>query len=211
MNPEVLALWYLRLNGFFTIPSYIVHPAGRGGARTDVDVAGVRLPHRREFPAGPGGDDADLTALGHDAPLALLTEVKTGMCDLNGPWVGSDPQTVEQLLGDLGLVSQGLASTAAAALRSTSFYSDPSIHVRLLCIGLKSNPDLSERYPELPQRTWNDVSRFIFRRFSDFRRRKTDNRNWDEAGRTLWQRATEARSEDRFGAAIGPDFGVDAA
>jgi len=48
---ERLALWFLRLNGFMTIPNFIVHPEGprEDGAypqRTDVDVLDVRFPFR---------------------------------------------------------------------------------------------------------------------------------------------------------------------
>ena len=48
MNPERVASWYLRLNGFLQIENFYVHPEGRGGARTDADLLAVRFPHRAE-------------------------------------------------------------------------------------------------------------------------------------------------------------------
>ena len=45
---EQLGLWYLRLNGYFTMPNFIAHC--HDGARTDVDVLGVRFPHSSEYP-----------------------------------------------------------------------------------------------------------------------------------------------------------------
>jgi hypothetical protein len=43
---EWTCLWYLRLNGYFTMPNFIAH--GRPTAKTDVDVLAVRLEHSRE-------------------------------------------------------------------------------------------------------------------------------------------------------------------
>jgi hypothetical protein len=43
---EWTCLWYVRLNGYFTMPNFIAH--GRPTARTDVDVLAVRLEHSHE-------------------------------------------------------------------------------------------------------------------------------------------------------------------
>lgn len=48
---------YLRLNGYFTVPNFIVHAgddptrisAGQVGNYTETDILGVRLPHSREI------------------------------------------------------------------------------------------------------------------------------------------------------------------
>ena len=32
IDPEKVAYWYFRLNGFFQIENFIVHPKGRGGS-----------------------------------------------------------------------------------------------------------------------------------------------------------------------------------
>jgi hypothetical protein len=49
MNPEQLAYWYFRLNGFVTTVTFGVHPEEGSEQRTDVDVLGVRSPHRAEL------------------------------------------------------------------------------------------------------------------------------------------------------------------
>jgi len=90
MKPEHLAVWYFRLNGFFTIPNFVLHPTGRGSALTNADIAGVRFPYRAEFPEGPGGDDAEFTRIVR-SPYAVFAEVKTGKRSLNGPWTDSEP------------------------------------------------------------------------------------------------------------------------
>jgi hypothetical protein len=48
LDPEKVAYWYLRLNGFFQIENFVVHPERRGGQRTDADLLAIRLPFRAE-------------------------------------------------------------------------------------------------------------------------------------------------------------------
>lgn len=48
LNPEKVAYWYFRLNGFLQIENFVVHPERRGGQRTDADLLAVRFPHRAE-------------------------------------------------------------------------------------------------------------------------------------------------------------------
>jgi len=43
---ELLATWYLRFNGYFTIQDFTVHPDFRKqGGGTDTDILAVRFPH----------------------------------------------------------------------------------------------------------------------------------------------------------------------
>ena len=48
LEPEKVAYWYFRLNGFFQIENFVVHPTGRGAQRTDADLLAVRFPFRAE-------------------------------------------------------------------------------------------------------------------------------------------------------------------
>ena len=48
LDPEKVAYWYFRLNGFLQIENFVVHPERRGGQRTDADLLAVRFPHRAE-------------------------------------------------------------------------------------------------------------------------------------------------------------------
>jgi hypothetical protein len=48
LDPERVAYWYFRLNGFFQIENFVVHPERRGSQRTDADLLAVRFPHRAE-------------------------------------------------------------------------------------------------------------------------------------------------------------------
>ena len=48
IDPEKVAYWYFRLNGFLQIENFVVHPERRGGQRTDADLLAVRFPYRAE-------------------------------------------------------------------------------------------------------------------------------------------------------------------
>ena len=57
INPEHLAYWYFRLNGFMTTVNFVVHPDEGCEQRTEVDLLGVRFPHRAELLSQPMPDD----------------------------------------------------------------------------------------------------------------------------------------------------------
>lgn len=86
ITAEELAYWYFRLNGFLTIQNFIVHDERKANQRTDVDILGVRFPFRSEINME---DDAWFTKVSAK-PLYIITELKTGLCNLNGPWKSPD-------------------------------------------------------------------------------------------------------------------------
>jgi hypothetical protein len=115
MTTEDLATWYFRLNGFFTITNFVVHPSRRGSQRTDADIVGVRFPYRSEFPDGPGGDEPDFTRI-ENRPYLVIAEVKRGLCRLNGPWTDAARQNIHAVLRNLGPFPQERIEEAALAL-----------------------------------------------------------------------------------------------
>lgn len=81
---ETIAYWYLRFNGFFPLPNFVLHRGAEGLARSaDSDLLAMRFPHTYEEVGGLP-DDWDQPAFerfGIDltgAPIALIVEVKTG-------------------------------------------------------------------------------------------------------------------------------------
>jgi hypothetical protein len=68
-----LAYWYLRLNGFLTIPNFVLHPETGGSQRTEVDVIGVRFPHRSELSVASFQDDPGL-ALPKEKSVLVLAQ-----------------------------------------------------------------------------------------------------------------------------------------
>jgi len=89
LDPEKVAYWYFRLNGFFQIENFVVHPERRGGQRTDADLLAVRFPFRAERlfddPNDIMADDAQCLALSDNLIDVVIAEVKTNQpCTLNG-------------------------------------------------------------------------------------------------------------------------------
>lgn len=56
VSHELVANWFLRLNGFLATRNFIVHPDQAGNQITEVDLLGVRFPHRQELPQNPMTD-----------------------------------------------------------------------------------------------------------------------------------------------------------
>ena len=86
---EEVASWYFRLNGFLSIPGFVVHPdVVRRNPMTEADLIAVRFPYSQELIAGRVMvDDPRLTNLGSDSQVLFrLVEVKTDLCNINGPW-----------------------------------------------------------------------------------------------------------------------------
>ena len=102
IRSEDLAYWYLRLNGLLTTTNFIVHPDRGRDQETDVDVLGVRFPHRAENLERPMKDD-DFFVNIRDRTLVAIAEVKSGRCDLNGPWTNPRRRNMLRVLMAIGL------------------------------------------------------------------------------------------------------------
>jgi hypothetical protein len=180
MRPEDLALWYFRLNGFFTITNFVLHPERRGAQRTEADIVGVRLPHRNEF-----GREVDDEIFRRSNRLYLvIAEIKRGRCSLNEAWSRPDLANIQQVLGDLGAFAQADIPFVAKDLYDCGRYEDDLICCSLFCVGDSLNPVLPRT---LPQKTWEGVLHFIYERFRQFDRLKTDHEQWDGVGQELWK------------------------
>ena len=81
LDPEKVAYWYFRLNGFLQIENFVVHPTRSGGQRTDADLLGVRFPHRAERQFDDQNDimadDEHRLALSRELIDVIIAEVKT--------------------------------------------------------------------------------------------------------------------------------------
>ena len=176
---EQLALWYLRLNGYFVIPNFIAH--GEGGPRTDVDVLAVRFPHSREYP-----DDTRRLQIPTKKIDIVFAESKAGRCRLNGPWKnGGDRQALEYVLRRVGIFENDSSILAAA----TRLYGEQRQEIgdyciRIVCFGSKANGKLARATQVL----WPDVLSFINRRFKTYLDHKAEHQHWDSFGKYLWDR-----------------------
>lgn len=174
---ERLAFWFLRLNGFLTIPNFIVHPEGpREGdgaypQQTDVDVLGVRFPFRAENRERPMPDDPLFT--GESRPVVVLSEVKTDQCRLNGPWTRRESQNMEKVLSAGGFRPVEQVDAIAEALYRRGIWDDEGMVIRIVCFGDRHNSGLARSHPAVPQLLWKQhVLPFIYQRFDQYQLEK---------------------------------------
>lgn len=181
---ECVAEWYFRLNGFLSIPGFIVHidspeaeVRANGivvGARTEADFIGVRFPHSREIVnEREMQDDERVIKMSGDAqvqkPLFVLVEVKAGVCKMNNPWSNSDGHNMERVIRRLGFAAQEeQVLEVAKAMYSEGRWESLTHILQYICVGKKKNQKLSTVYPSLVQIDWDDIGNFLYKRFVDF-------------------------------------------
>lgn len=198
---ENVAAWYFRLNGFLSIPGFIVHLDDRNAyipddgiqriARTEADFMGVRFANSQEKVGGRlMEDDAKLL---HNGSLALfvLVEVKAGLCRMNGPWTNRKAENMERVVRRLGFATneRQIDDIADTMYRNGRWQGDDYV-LQYICVGGQKNPDLTT-FPQLLQIDWNDIADFLLRRFQSFPEKLPSGQvheQWPDFGRKygLW-------------------------
>jgi hypothetical protein len=194
IKAEQLGYWYLRLNGFLTIPNFVVHPDVGPDPETDIDILGVRFPYREENLQFPMADHFRLV-LNKDKSLVVITEVKKSECKLNGPWTNRERQNLPRMLSALGTFPKPEMALAAQTLYDSGVYESQLYVVSLLCLGGEHNERVARRFPLVKQILWPDVLQFIFERFSKYEEQKGYHPQWDQAGKELWRRFDATREQ----------------
>ncbi|MBZ5608952.1 MAG: hypothetical protein LAP38_11885 [Acidobacteriia bacterium] len=203
---EAVAEWFLRLNGFFTVQNFVVHPVNTeegSQQRTDADVLGFRFPKRQEIVSGeplvdhPAFQDARL-------PTFVIAEVKAGRCRLNGPWSRAEEGNVTNVLRSFGMMSATSLDAISKAFYENGRFQADDLDARLLCFGADRSRDLSEG---VLQFTWEEIFGFIFDRYQAFWRAKRQNQQWPQIGRFLWDRSKHQERE-HYVAEMLKEFGV---
>jgi len=200
---EDFAYWYFRLNGFLTIKNFVVHPDFGRDQETEIDLVAVRFPFRAENLSRPMRDDPAIVrgrpgAEDRHRIAVYLVEVKTGECQLNGPWTRQERRNMERALAAIGPFPRDIRRLAADSLYKSGTFRDTYYRVSLACLGATPSEDIETRYPEVPQITWSHASDFVYDRFMTYRNQKTSHGEWDDTGRTLWDLAAHSRSAAEF-------------
>lgn len=203
MNPEKVAYWYFRLNGFFQIENFVVHPTRRGSQRTDADLLAVRFPFRAERmfddPTDIMADDVERLALSGDLIDIVIAEVKTNQpCTLNGPWTRQDRQNVHRVLAAIGCLSPDQIEAAAAEIYRAGFYRGDTLRIRLVAVGRDRSQDIATTYPEVTQLVWSGMLAFIWDRLHHYRQQKTQVDQWDQEGREIKRLADQSDDATDF-------------
>ena len=194
---EGLLQWFLRLNGFLTIPNFVLHPMyRREGQRTEVDVIGIRFPHRTEFP----------DILQHEETALVLAEAKASNAIINAAWLRADDRVLEDLLACIGIIPTVELDATARQLRNTGAARTTTARVSFLLVATNFPEDTSLR--DARRMTWSEVLRFIYERFTIYHHRKTAHDQWYDIGKQLWQLTIEHRNEKAFIAAARTAFSL---
>lgn len=162
---EEVGVFYLRLNGFFTIPNFAIHHSSpHDFVRTEADVVGVRFPlgvehsnyHRMK-------DDPLFVKMAGDRRLFVLVEIKAGVCNINGPWSRKDEaeDNLVYVIKRLGLVAASKTTDIAKTLFTNFTWEDEDVKVVRLCIGSSRNSEVRAE-----QILFRHVAAFFRRRFS---------------------------------------------
>ena len=197
IQAEHLAYWYLRLNGFLTIPNFVVHPDRGSDQKTEVDVLGVRFPHRAENLENPMVDDGHLTTV-CDKPFVIIAEVKSGNEPFNESWTNPERRNMLRIVRAIGTFPECECGLVADALYDEGRYENELYHVSLLWFGRECNHEVAEDYSKVPQILWPEVLEFIYRRFHKYEDQKVSHPQWDEPGRELWNIYKDSQGEGQF-------------
>lgn len=184
---EQAATWYLRLNGYLTVPNFILHPQ-----RTEADVLAVRFPYSKEVVGRNMRVDENLV-LRDDKIDFIIAEVKRGRCKLNGPWTKSNTKNMHYVLKWLGMAPPKDIGKIANDLYSKKRHEAPKWTIRLACFGQKRSNALD---PNVVQIKFSEVVFFMRQRFEEFKKIKADHSQWDSFIREFFCRTVDKRHSD---------------
>jgi hypothetical protein len=201
LTAETLGYWFLRLNGFLTIPNFVVHPDVGVNQATEVDAIGVRFPFRREPLDASWPDHPKVEGLDDGLnPLLVLVEIKAARCKLNGPWLNASRRNMQRVLTAVGIIPEGTElESVASDLYANGVSSSTRCRVSMLCIGSEYSQGVPEQVPQILWR--KDVLPFIYQRYKRDPERKARHDQWPAIGDYLWdasERMTEADFVEAF-------------
>jgi hypothetical protein len=180
-SAERLAYWYFRLNGFLTIENFLVHPNSGPNPVSEIDVIGVRLPHRRENSERPMADELKIEG---DCNLAdvVLVDACVSYCKVSDRWLEPEKRVFEHVLRAIGPVADDELEPACQALRSWGSWAGEFASIRLIGVGKTKNPFRTFPCVEL---TWDELIEFCISRLRTYRVPKSSSGQWTADGRLL--------------------------
>jgi hypothetical protein len=141
---------YLRLNGYFTVPSFIVHAADdptricvdRVGNYTETDIIAVRMPYSREVTGRLHVENHDLLIAGANEKIeVVIAEVKSGNDNKpNRVWRGAEAkQTACYIARFVGLHVESELQPVGDALATAFRFEDERCRFRYVVFAINSN------------------------------------------------------------------------
>ncbi|MCJ7583338.1 MAG: hypothetical protein MUO30_01010 [Anaerolineales bacterium] len=172
LRAQILATWYLRFNGFFIVPNFILHDAGLhkqvGGQLSEADLLAIRLPYTHEIIKGNDfkiniQPDRVLDLTGQVLDFVIV-EVSSEQCKFN--WLDTQKKNINQefltyALRRFGWWSDIEQISYILAKKKRLDQADEKIglstRIRLLSLGNSINRDLEG----ILQITFHDVLRYL--------------------------------------------------
>lgn len=169
---ETFVAWYLRFNGYFTVPSFVIHPGDDPtrisgdtiGNLTEVDTIAIRLPHSREasgvqFPVDPKLVDEG----SKDRFDVIIAEAKSGTSDSpNTVWRKHETVHIEYLLRFLGWHKEdSQIASVAKKLADEYIFEEPKPGIRVRYIVFARQPDKHWRTKGVTYVTFGDCIKFL--------------------------------------------------
>jgi hypothetical protein len=138
---ETFVTWYLRFNGYFTVPSFYVHAGDDSdrisgdtvGCLTEVDTLAIRLPHSRESSGTQFPVDRNLVEGAEGRLDVVVAEVKSGESDSpNAVWQKGETAHIEYLLRFVGWQRDEQVRIAAKRLSEKYVFQEDDIRIRYI-------------------------------------------------------------------------------
>lgn len=200
---EHVSNWYFRLNGFLSIPGFVVHPdTPKRYPLTEADLIAVRFPNSSEvIGKSPMVDDRLLTSLAnHKQTLFLLVEVKLDLCKINGPWSDPTAGNMQRVIKRLGFAHPELVESIAHQMYSELRWESETTVLQYVAVGKRINDGTQRTYAKLCQITWDQISDFLYERFKEFPEKLPDDgqaihEQWPDFGKAFGKRFRRIHSE----------------
>jgi hypothetical protein len=169
---EQLAYWYLRLNGYFTVQNFVLHPEKDGSQRTEADLLAVRFPyHSEEINGTPMKNDCILDCVPGKIDF-IIAEVKGKErdCCLNPTWTNSEKKNINYALNWFGIIDEKskLYEISRVLYKSYS-YEDDRFFIRFVCFGHSASEPIKKKAIQI---THNQAIEFIRKRFKEYKKTK---------------------------------------
>lgn len=186
---EKIAYWFFRLNGCFSLENFLVHAEIPNQGGTEVDVLGIRLPYRKELSLSehPMDDHPLFTSQEPKIDIIIADATIGRYCKVNSPWTDPAKPNMRRILRVLGMfATEQEENEACRRLYEKQFYQDEQYRINIFALGKERNTELP---PAIIQVTWEEVLVFIHQRFVTYEDYKTQNIQWDDTGKNLFQNA----------------------
>ena len=194
---EILACWYMRFNGFFIVPNFIIHDAGLykqvGGQLSEADLLAVRMPYEHEIIKG---EDFQFLVQSHghlDLGVKMdfvIAEISSKECKFN--WYNKEIKAINQNFINYALKRFGWwpdTANISEELSQRKYYEMKNENtnnverVRLLSFGNTTNPDIED----ILQITFQHILQYMkeelfmsYRANESLKKAVSDHKQWDK-------------------------------